>query len=202
MVNDIEIDLPELQGLYQGILDDLRNGGEKVEMLVGEFDIQLTVCLSGLGVLNYIDHGVRKRGLCFLAIIPEAGHTKIMLGAAAEHKDAVRLHFKDQSSPAILETLESWMIHGSDHWFMTPSAWAGIPHSRQRAICDRILEPLSLADRAPFSVLDGPRRHIVRLIESQLACGASPPEEIARMQEILARERAKLNYTPPVADEV
>jgi hypothetical protein len=196
-LDDIRTDLPELEALYRGILEDLQNGGDNIAMIAANFDMQLPVCLSGLGVLNYMDHGVRKRGLCFLAIIPEVGHSKIMLGAAAEHEDAVRLHFEDQSSPAILEILESWMIHGSDHWFMTPSAWAAIPHARQRAICDRILEPLSLADRTPFSVLDGPRRRIVSFIEKQLASGAIPPEETARVQEILTHERAKLDYVPP-----
>jgi hypothetical protein len=202
MLDDIKIDLPELQGLYRDILDDLRNDGEKIAMIVANFDMQLAVCLSGLGVLNYMDQGMRKRGLCFLAIIPEVGQTKIMLGAVAEHKDAVRLHLGDESAPAILETLESWMIHGSDHWFMTPSAWAGIPHARQQAICDRILEPLSLADRAPFSVLDGTRRRIVSFIESQFTSGVIPAGEITRVREILAYEKAKLDYVPPVGEAV
>jgi hypothetical protein len=77
---------------------------------------------------------------------------------------------------------------------MTPSAWAAIPSARQRAICDRILEPLSLADRAPFSVLDGPRRHIVGIIESQLARGAVSPEDVTSARETLACEKAKLDF--------
>jgi hypothetical protein len=197
MLDDVRIDLPELERLYHGVLDDLQNDGDSIVMNVADLDVQLPVCLSGLGVLNYIDNGIRKRALCFLAIIPEAGRTKIMLGATAEHKDAVQLQFEDTSSPAILEMLESWMIYGSDHWFMTPSAWAEIPHARQRAICDGILELLSVADRTPFSILDGPRRRIVNMVEDRLASGAIPPEQITHVQEILAQERAKLVYMPP-----
>jgi hypothetical protein len=200
VLDDIRIDLPELEGLYRGILDDLQSGGDNIFMEAANFDMQLFVCLSGLGVLNYMENGVGKRGLCFLAIIPEAGQTKIMLGAASTHEKIVRLHFNDLSSPTILEMLESWMIHGSDHWFMAPSAWQAIPEARQRAICARILEPLSLADRVPFSVLDGPRKHIVNLIESQLASRAIPPDEIERAKEILAEEKAKLDYVAAVSD--
>jgi hypothetical protein len=197
MLDDIRTDLLELERLYRSVLDDLQNDGDSVVMNVGDFDIQLPVCLSGLGVLNYIDNHIRKRAVCFLAIIPEAGRTKIMLGATAEHTDAVRLQFEDMSSLAVLEMLESWMIYGSDHWFMTPSAWAAIPHARQRAICDEILELLSIADRTPFSVLDGPRGRILDLIEDQLASGAITREHITRVQEVLAQERAKLVYAPP-----
>src|SRR5262249_9512953 len=134
---------------------------------------------------------------CFLAILPEAGQTKIMLGAAAEHKKMVRYQFRDTSSLAMLEMLESWMIHGGDHWFMTPSAWAAIPQARQRAICDRILEPLSLADRVPFSVLDGPRRQIVSFAESQLAKGAFLAGEVGPVKQTIAEQKAKLDYVPP-----
>ena len=79
-------------------------------------------------------------------------------------------------------------------------AWAAIPEARQRAICDRILEPLSLADRAPFSVLDGPRRQIVSFAESQLAKGAIPGEEVEQVKQTIAEERAKLDYVPTVGD--
>jgi hypothetical protein len=197
MLNDIRIDLPEMERLYQVILHDLQNGGDKTAISIANFDVQLTACLSGLGVLNYIDHGVRKRALCFLAILPEAGQTKIMLGAAAEHEKMVRYQFRDTSSLAMLEMLESWMIHGSDHWFMTPSAWAAIPQARQRAICDRILEPLSLADRVPFSVLDEPRRQIVSFAESQLAKGAFLAGAVGQVKQTIAEQKAKLDYVPP-----
>ena len=113
-------------------------------MVVAPCDIQLPVCLSVLGVLNYMNQGIAKRALCFLAIIPETGKTQIIFGAAIEHKEAVWLQFKDQSSPAILEMLESWMIYGGDHWFITPSAWSAVPPNRRRAIRDHIFKPWSL----------------------------------------------------------
>jgi len=196
-LNDIQTDLPQLENLYRAILNDLQNGTDGVAMFVQSLDVQLPVCLSGLGVLNYMDKDVRKRALCFLAIIPEAGDTKIMLGATSEHEGIVRLHFHDKSSPAFLERLESWMIYGSDHWFMTPSAWAAIPEGRQRAIREELLETLSLADPVPFSLLDGLRKQIVSLIEQQLASGAIPSQDIVRVKELLDREEAKLAYVAP-----
>jgi len=200
MLNDTQVDLPELEALYRGILDDLQDDSDNIAMNVANFDTQLAVCLSGLGVLNYTHHGTRKRALCFLAVISETGQTKIMIGGVAEHKNALQLYFEanSSSSPAFLEMVESWMIHGSDHWFMTPSAWAGIPNARQRAVCDRILdERWSLADRVPFSILDEPRRRLVSFIESQLTSETIPPEQITETQQTLSHQWAKLDYVPP-----
>jgi hypothetical protein len=68
-----------------------------------------------MGVLNYIEKGVRKRALCLLAIIPEAGKTKIMRGSFSEHENALKHLLGDMTSPTVIAALESWMCHGSDH---------------------------------------------------------------------------------------
>jgi hypothetical protein len=202
LLDGIRTDLPELEKLYRGILDDLRADTDNVAMIVANFDMKLDVCLSGLGVINYIDNGLRKCALCFLGIIPEDGQTKIMIGATAEHDKILKMHTRDQSSPAVLEMLESWMVDGTDHWFMRPSAWAAITEARQRAICDRIfVELLSIADSVPFSILDGTRRHLIAYIERQLANGAIPPHKIAPTKEVLAREKAKIDYAPATAGD-
>lgn len=197
-LNDIQTDLPLLEGLYRSILNELRNGADEIAMLVQSFDIQLPVCLSGIGVLNYMEKEEKKRALCFLAIIPEAGCTKIMLGAERGHLDILKLHTADQTSPAVFERLESWMIYGSDHWFMTPSAWAEIPEARQKAIRDTLLETLSLADLVPFSILDRPRKQLISYIENEIARGGFPKDELVRVQAVLDHEKAKLAYVPPL----
>lgn len=196
LLSQIQADLPELQGLYDSLQDEIQNGVDKVSICVRDLNFQLPVCLSGIGVLNYKRHGKAHRGLCFITILPEAERTKIMIGAERQHADAVEHHINDDGSLAVLAMLESWMIHGSDHWFMKPSAWASIPHDRQRAICERILEPLSLADRAPFSVLDGARTYIVAHIESLLSSDTLQPADRATYEKIRSDEQAKLRWSP------
>jgi hypothetical protein len=200
MLDEMRRDLPELEQLYRDILADLQTNSTKVAMIAADLDMRLPVCLSGLGVLNYVAGCERRRSLCFLAILPEQGRTKILLGAAAEHGEAIKLHFADTSSPSILEKLESWMLHGSDHWFITPSAWEAIPIVRQRAICNRILELRSLADGVPFSILDDARNQVVRFIEADLITKAASPDQIDNVEAVLAREKAKLDYRSSPSD--
>lgn len=204
-IDSLNEDLSALDGLYRGLVEDMRHGEQNTAMLIANFNRRVPVCLSGLGMLNYDLHGVRKRALCFLAVIPEQAQTKIIIGAEKVHQNAINLHFMDETSPALVERLESWMCHGSDHWFMAPSAWLAIPEQRRRAICDRILDVShALADPVPFSVLDGTRSTIIQLVKESLAAGKLNSEEIACATQTLAEQQAKLDFVPtrsPARDE-
>jgi hypothetical protein len=183
--------------------DDIRNNtlNSKISFVVATIDLQLPVCLSGMGVLNYIDAGVRKRALCLLAIIPEAGQAKIMYGTADMHMRALQSCFSDQSSPAVIEMLESWMCHGSDHWFMTPSEWRVISESRKQATLDLILNSeLSIADPVEFSILDTARKRIIGFIEESLAAGTVPDHDVSMVKALLEREK-KSSQTLPFRTE-
>lgn len=204
-IDSLNEDLSALDGLYRGLVEDMRHGAQNTAMLIANFNLRVPVCLSGLGMLNYELHGVRKRALCFLAVIPEQAQTKIIIGAEKEHQNAIDLHFMDETSPALVARLESWMCHGSDHWFIAPSAWVAIPEQRRRAICDRILDVShALADPVPFSVLDGTRSTIIRLVKEGLAARNFSSDEIACATQTLAEEQAKLDFVPiksPAQDE-
>jgi len=198
LLTQAQSDLPELQGLYNSLIEEMQKGSDKTATQVRDIDIQLPVALSGIGVLNYTREGNHFRAICFITILPEAGRTKFMIGADRQHSDALDYSLRDDGSLAVLAMLESWMVHGSDHWFITPSAWAAIPPDRQRAICERILEPLSLADSAPFSVLDSARQQIITYIEHLLASDALTPETRTTYEQVRAQEQAKLSWLAEV----
>lgn len=196
-IDSLSRDLLELDTLYHGLLDQLHSSGSQVSVIAGIFDLQLPVCPSGLGVLHYRVAGVANRALCFLGIIPEATETKIILGAEKQHAEALAVHMRDESSPAVLERLERWMCNGSDHWFMRPSAWAAIPQARKDAICERILSTShSMGDPVEFSILDGPREHILAFAEAQLRDRNVTSDRMEDCRVLIAEERRKLNWIP------
>jgi hypothetical protein len=104
-IDSLNEDLSALDGLYRGLVEDMRHGAQNTAMLIANFNLRVPVCLSGLGMLNYELHGVRKRALCFLAVIPEQAQTKIIIGAEKEHQNAIDLHFMDETSPALVARL-------------------------------------------------------------------------------------------------
>jgi hypothetical protein len=45
--------LAELENLYQGVLDALKNGSSDVVLMVRKFDLKFPMCLSGIGGIGY-----------------------------------------------------------------------------------------------------------------------------------------------------
>ncbi len=192
-IDSLSESLPILRDLYRDLFDDIQNYTNESALIVGVFDKHLPVCLSGLGVLNYMQGDTRKRALCILAIIPEEQKTHIILGSSKEHMKVLESYFNDESSPSVLAKMESWLCHGSDHWFMTPSAWYAIPESRKKVILEQILDPNpSIAHPVEFSILDSARTLIVDFIEQELSRGNFPTSQLPEITKLLASEKLKL----------
>ena len=193
-IDSLSENLPILKGLYRDLFDDIQNDTNESSLIVMDFDFRLPVCLSGAGMLNYMQGDATKRALCILAIIPEEQKTKVILGAAKEHMNALVSYCADETSPRFLAMMESWLCHGSDHWFMTPSEWHAIPESRQKVILERILDPsLSIVDPVEFSILDSTRRQIVDLIGQALSRGDFSTGQRPDIIKLLASEKRKLD---------
>ncbi|WP_144259405.1 hypothetical protein [Methylocystis sp. ATCC 49242] len=193
-IDSISEDLPILERLYRDLFDDIENATTESSLFVISFDLRLPVCLSGLGILNYVEGSKTMRALCLLAIVPEERQTKIIVGAAKEHANALASYCSNGTSPALLAMMESWLCHGSDHWFMTPSEWHAIPESRQKAILGRISDPHpSIADPVEFSIFDSVRSKIIDSIEQALSNGEVPTDKLVEVHDLLASEKKKLH---------
>ena len=195
----ISEDLPILEGLYRDLFYDIQNGTTESSLIVRHFDLRLPVCLSGLGILICKQDNTTKRAMCILAIIPEAQGTTVILCTAKEHMNALATYCSDESSPGFLAMMESWLCHGSDHWFIAPSNWHAIPESRQQAVLERILDPNpSIATPVEFSVLDSSRRKIIGLIELSLSGGDYTTSQLVELNDLLTSENRNLTTSLPI----
>jgi len=78
--------------------------------------------------------------------------------------------------------VETWMVNGTDHWFITPSEWEHIPKERQDLILKDLFEDkFSLSTPYPNSILDSVRRKMLSI---------SIPKEFS--QEEIIQEKLKL----------
>ena len=67
--------------------------------------------------------------------------------------------------------------------------------ARYDLVAARAWQKESLADRAPFSVLDGPRQAILGLAEEQLGSGVISAGDRPIVEQCLSEERAKLAWS-------
>jgi hypothetical protein len=111
----------------------------------------------------------KHRALCLLGILPQGKITLTFIAAARQHSDAVALCMNRMLSGfGALHAMESWMVYGSDHWFIRPSAWEAIPEARRSLILTIENVDYNIGDAPPFSILDEARRRLIDYLQDHI----------------------------------
>lgn len=193
MLAEAEDDLKELEELYDELFEYIDAG--RPEPCIHALDLspdillEIPVALSGLGVMRYRDPK-KHRALCLLGILPQGKTTLTFIAAARRHSEAIAHYSKQmQFGFGALNAMESWMVYGSDHWFIRPSAWDAIPTTRQSLIL-KALERVehSIGSFPPFSILDAARLKLLGFVREHI--GETDDRDAAL--RYLAIEEAKL----------
>ena len=193
-VDSLSEGLVELEQMYRDLLHEIETGAHDPPLVPFKLDLRLPVCLSGTGSFNYMDGENVKKALCILVVVPEKQATKATICCARKHINTLMPYRRLESQLQFLEILESWMCHGSDHWFMTPSEWNAIPEGRKKLILDAILnDEFSIAHTFEHSILDSARKHVLNVLERALAQGKYPNDQVPEVRQLLASERRKLD---------
>ncbi len=60
-----------------------------------------------------------------------------------------------------LVMIETWMVRGPDHWFMTPSEWKSIPQNIQTCVlADMLDESISIGEAYHTPIFESVRREL------------------------------------------
>lgn len=144
----------------QGAVEDLAG-----EVTVGRLMLKarLPMTLAGLAHIPGAA-GAERNPVAIINVLPTVDGTQVLLVAnqADEEQLHALLRYYSQTELLGLTLIETAMIHGSDHWFITPSAWECLPRNRQRALL-RGLHDLRwhLGDPCPLSIFDSAREALV-----------------------------------------
>jgi hypothetical protein len=152
--------------------------------------IEIPVCLSGMDCINLSIGDRDHRVLVILNVIPEPGNTHIIGYVPPGDQEFLAPYMEaiDGLLPG-LNTIESAMLHSTDHWYLRPSVWNRLPEKRR----NQILSEVELRDGNAFqssmhSIFDEVRIELLDRLE------ASNPEDVSTDVKIsvLAFERKKL----------
>ena len=184
-------DLAELEGdLYDELFVYIDSQRQEPALQALSFPFEVPVSLSGFGVLTYQSERKKHRALCPLGILPLAGETVVFIGAARKHAAVVEAYRETMEHGFNgLNAMESWLTNGSDHWFIRPSAWAGIPPPRQEKLLGLLQsEEDNIGTMIDFSILDDARRAIIAMINGDL----EEATDQTGVLEMVRRESEKL----------
>ena len=102
--------------------------------LAGRVNVEITEQRNGISV------NTRNIDL-ILNVLPTLNDTNIFIFSASENENFINKYLDGFTKHefGIIEMIESWMVHGSDHWFIQPSIWEKISKENQNAIINDIV---------------------------------------------------------------
>lgn len=170
----------------------------KLEVLIMKVGFDLPFALAGRGKFEFRrTESSTKRGEVILVanVLPTEVGTSFILLYRAEEKEKVMQYVANffRSKLGALSALESWMVYGSDHWFITPSVWHSFSDGKRNKILSEIPDlRFNVAQGLIYSVFDDTRKGLIADLEQEL-CNLKG-RDLEEARSILSREKEKLGY--------
>lgn len=104
-----------------------------------ELDFMIPVCLAGVGNFGFRGKNGQRNIHAVLQVLPFNDKTFVMIVVPIKYEKYLGWYANKflSSDLDIVGAIESWMIHGSDHWFIKPSIWNKInTHTQQKILED------------------------------------------------------------------
>lgn len=166
--------LAHLEQLYSALSEAMRTGSGNANAVIYRIPFRLPVALSGIVLVDYRKRSQRIRvAPCAIGVVPQTDGSVIFIATLNNHRQFMNGWAKRlQSGLPMLDLVEGWMVHGSDHWFITPSVWETLGDKRKERILAELqsLEGVPTADPAE-PIFDDLRRKFVDALRAQAADG-------------------------------
>jgi hypothetical protein len=144
---------------------ELAGGDGALAALVIEVPGVLPVCLAGRGNFHCGTLQDFVTVPVFLQVFPTVNGTKMGMlaaGSTDHHLKSYVAHFAKLNLGPV-DTVEAWMIHGTDHWFLRPSVWNDLPaDARERLEAEFLDKDLSIGEPTRELIFDRSRIPLVQ----------------------------------------
>lgn len=187
-IEDISSDLSEFRTtffdpLYRYIF---LNTGQTLPLYIANLTVedQIPVCLSGRANFSISDHGIKHDIVTIIDILPKQTETKLFLAVEPSHSKYLDVYIAEYLRTVLprINMTETWMVRGSDHWFIKPSSWDEINAPRKQQILKDILDiNFNIGTPYEYSIFNSLRK---RVIEDYIKKTSSMDTEIKNMIDI------------------
>jgi len=138
---------------------------------------QIPVTLAGRGFFAIKKDGVQHNVHAILNILPLVDRTVLYIAVELKNREFLEHYiaiFQQTGLPG-LNLAETWMVRGSDHWFIQPSIWDELEDSRKEQVLQDILDVKHhIAEIYDYSIFNSLRRKSIATHEE--TCESADPE--------------------------
>jgi hypothetical protein len=149
---------------------------------------QVPMSLAGRGNFVVEAKGTSREVIAWLQVWPTQAETQVAIMGTLSDRETIVDYVKsfDRRPLGAVAMIERWMVHGTDHWYMRPSAWNRIPIARQGAILNDIMDTSkNIGFEYQWSIFDELRREAI----ANARAIAPPPDGV---EDYVAFEEAKM----------
>lgn len=124
---------------------------------------RLPITLSGQSAVNFQLDDEPHRLVFFATVIPEATRTQILIASRSAHAALLDQHLSSLgllgqgsgvNADALLGFVETFLFHGTDHWFFEEAYWKSLPSASRDALLAAVVGDGKLGvDPAPLQIL-------------------------------------------------
>lgn len=153
---------------HDGILSDLnKRKFQKTSYHALIFDREIPVALAGRGNFSIKLKNKFKSVEVIMNVLPLQGKTYIFIATLKKFTNELKAYMSQFINPLqIVSLIETWMIHGSDHWFIKPSVWDKIDGKYQKKILEEILdEKYNIGHEFNLSIFNDLKLESINLME-------------------------------------
>lgn len=125
----------------------IEGDGEYVSVMYIDLNVELPICLAGKSAF----YSEGKKYVVHLSVFPHANGTFCCFSVNKDFESYFLLVLdRYEDDYEFIGFLESWMIYGTDSWYINPDKWNSLDKDKQ----ERILSELRIEDYYPDKVLD------------------------------------------------
>ncbi|QIH38561.1 hypothetical protein G7A72_07020 [Flavobacterium sp. Sr18] len=163
---------------------------------VVNIDFHLPISVCGFANQTYIEKNKTKNACILINVMPHQSTTDIICVGLEQDRTLIENYFDFSFSDPIniLNMIESFIINGTDHWFINPGYWNNFTSLKQEKILyDILFTEDSFIDEYKFSIFDDVRIKIIKILTTNFNSRQDPITPFEK--EKLNREIIKLKNT-------
>lgn len=161
------------------------DGSGKTQLSGQAFQVNMAFPIALSGFCTFTATRAERRVL--LGVIPQSTGTLIYMVGGPGDEPMIAGYFAawGHYDLHMVDMVETWMIRGTDHWFLRPSVWAGIPEAQQAALLDGIMDTSKgMGDLVGPSIFSALRRTALAIPQK--------PDQTDDVRRYIETQRAKL----------
>jgi len=191
-VQDFTRWMTEIKALENATARDLKNKKFSNSYVIGvDLNYMLPFTLAGRSIISISVNKKQVTATVIINILPFPDRTTILISGLAKFKDLIDEYCKYLTAHPLnaISCVESWMINGSDHWFIQPSIWDAFAEEKKIRILNDIQNmDTNMMQNIEYSIFDDVRKYIADLMSANFS------DLDDRCKELLSKENAKLTY--------